>query len=102
MANLNRRKLPYSDRFSDAGISWISEVTSRSPIYGYVYITRTRKLEQGYLNLSYVRSSRAGKATAMENCLKTDVMYCTDVARFSITLYARKSLHHLIVVLLNN
>jgi hypothetical protein len=33
---------------------WASkrDVTSRSPVYGYVYITRTRKPEPGYLNLS--------------------------------------------------
>jgi hypothetical protein len=49
-----QRKLPFSDRFTHAEISWISYVTSRSPIYGYgyVYITRTRKPEPGYLNLS--------------------------------------------------
>jgi hypothetical protein len=47
-----QRKLPFSDKFTHAGISWISYVTSRSPVYGYVYITRTRKPEPGYLNLS--------------------------------------------------
>jgi hypothetical protein len=49
-----QRKLPFSDRFSHPGISWISYVRSRSPVYGYgyVYITRTRKPEPGYLNLS--------------------------------------------------